>query len=316
MGKLSTGKTARIPLYHFWQPRYWPALTGIFILRVIATLPYSVLTRLGRMVGRMAHRMMSKRRHIAAVNLALCFPELTHDELRRLVIQHFESLGISIFELAISIWGSDSRVRKLVTIDGFDNLFDALRKGKGVIVMSGHFTGIEMVARAVKQSVPNSGAMYRPVRNPLIDELLRRGRAHDGALLIPKDGLRELVRALKQGCAIWYAADQAYDRKGSALVPFFGVPAMTNAALTTIGRLSNATVVPLFTFRKPDGTGLYAEILPALPDYPSGDPEQDAALMNRLLEEKIRLAPAEYYWIHRRFKNRPAPLPDPYEETG
>ena len=158
---------------------------------------------------------------------------------------------------------------------------------------------------------------YVEHRDPGDDPRGVRGarRSHGGGLLIPKNGLRELVRALKQASPIWYAADQAYDRQGCALVPFFGVPAMTNAALTAIGRISSAPVVPLFTRRRADGTGLYAEFLPAQPDYPSGDPEQDAALMNRMLEEKIRLAPAEYYWIHRRFKNRPAPLPDPYAET-
>ena len=125
-----------------------------------------------------------------------------------------------------------------------------------------------------------------------------------------------MLRLLKKGVPVWYASDQAYDRKGSALVPFFGVPAMTNCALTQIARMSKARVVPFLPRRRDDLSGYDALVLPALQDFPTDDEVADAERVHRLLEERISEAPAQYYWLHRRFKNRPPPLPDVYKKAN
>jgi KDO2-lipid IV(A) lauroyltransferase len=153
---------------------------------------------------------------------------------------------------------------------------------------------------------------YRPSRNPLVDELFKRVRKRSAPILIPKDALRRVVRTLRRGMPVWYAPDQSHRRAQSALIPFFGEPAMTSTGLSELARLGNAVVVPLFPTRLPDGRGYRLDILPALEDFPGASPEDDARRVNAILEAHIRKVPEQYYWLHRRFKGRPEGYADPY----
>jgi KDO2-lipid IV(A) lauroyltransferase len=301
-----------VPLYRFWRPRYWPLWLGIGLFRLLVLLPYRAQVRLGRGLGRLAAVAWPGRRAIAAANLALCFPELSTTQRHELLVRHFESLGISLFELGLGWWASDRRIRQLVRIEGLHHLRQATAAGRGAILLSGHFATMELMGRALKLDFPEIAAMYRAQRNPLVDEMFRRGRARSVVDLIAKDSLRQLLRCLASGISVWYAADQSYRRKWSVLVPFMGQPAMTNAALSHIARLSQAPVVPFFARRLDEGSGYVLTIHPALDRFPSGDLEADARHVNALLEQQIRLAPEQYYWVHRRFKGRPAEYPDPY----
>ena len=309
---IDADETRQTPLYRFWQPRYWPLWLGLAVLRALVFLPYRAQLVIGRALGRLLFRLIPKRRHIAAVNLRLCFPELDEQERHAILGRLFESLGIGAFELGMAWWASDERVKRIVRIDGLENLQKPLREGRGVVLLSGHFSAQELTGRVIKMSVPDIAALYRPNRNAFVNELLIRGRSNTASRLIPKDAIRTMLRTLKQGLTVWYAPDQSYRRKYSALVPFFGEPAMTNAALTHIARISEAVVVPYFPRRLEDGSGYHVEILPALDQFPTNDPAGDALRVNRLLEERIRRAPDQYYWVHRRFKGRPPEFPDPY----
>jgi KDO2-lipid IV(A) lauroyltransferase len=299
-------------LLRFWQPRFWPVWLAIGLLRLLVLLPFRVQLVIGAGLGRLMYWLMPRRRAVAQVNLALCFPELDPRERRRLLRRHFASLGIGLFELGLAWWASDRRVGSLVRLDGLEHLERALSGGHGALIVSGHFSATELTGRAVRIAVPNLAALYRPVRNPLVDELLRRGRYNAAPVLIPKNSVRQLLRALKRGTAVWYASDQSYRRAHSVLVSFFGEPAMTNASLTHIARLSGAPIVPYFPRRMADGSGYHVTLRPALADFPTDDLARDARRINALLEERIRLAPEQYYWIHRRFKGRPEGFPDPY----
>jgi Kdo2-lipid IVA lauroyltransferase/acyltransferase len=145
--------------------------------------------------------------------------------------------------------------------------------------------------------------MYRPHRNPLFEEILRRGRERSAKHAFSKHDVRAMIRGLRTNHLIWYAPDQAHKRgKYSAVVPFFGVPAPTNTATSAFARLGDAPVVPFFPVRLPGKAGYRLDILPPLEGFPSGDPVADAARINALLEERIRLCPEQYLWVHRRFK--------------
>ena len=297
-----------------WSPANWPLLLGIGLLRGLVLLPYRLQLVLGRGLGWLLYRLIPRRRRIAKINLELCFPELDADARNRLLKQHFESLGIAVFEFALGWWGKDERLARLTRFEGLENLTRPVAEGQGIVLLSGHFAGTELTGRALRLSVPRMAAMYRSNRNPLLDEVLRRAR--DGSIeqLIPKDDMRQMIRVLRGGgVPVWYAPDQSYRHKYHELVPFFGIPAMTNAALSQIARLTKAKVVPYFPRRLPGGRGYVVQILPALADFPSEDPAADALRVNRLLEAHIRLAPEQYYWVHRRFKDRPPPNTDPYK---
>jgi KDO2-lipid IV(A) lauroyltransferase len=271
--------------------------------------------QLGRSLGRILGRFLSERRKIAAVNLRLCFPDRDDTEIRKLLGQHFESLGMGVFELALAWWLSDEKLSGLVQLSGLENIQESLDTGHGVIVLSGHVSATELTGRAVRLNVPIDAAVYRPMRNPLVDQLVRRGRRGAAQNLITKDDIRKMIRDLKAGSTIWYASDQSYSGKYSALVTFFDEPAMTNAALTHISRLGKAAVHFYVPRRLANDAGYHAEIYPALDNFPTDDPAADALRINKLLEDSIRRAPEEYYWIHRRFKGRPEPFPDPYSES-
>ena len=228
---------------------------------------------------------------------------------------HFTSLGIGIFDYALAMWASDRRVRRLVQLEGLENLLKPLRAGRGVILLSGHLPAIELTGRALALHVPDMAAIYRPHKNPLIHELMRRGRSRSVRRQIPKRDIRQMLRLLKQGgVPVWYASDQSFRGKGALLVPFFGVPAMTNPALSQLARIGDTVVLPYLTRRLPRARGYLARILPPLEDFPSADPAADALRVHRLLEAHIREAPAQYYWIHRRFKDRPPELGNPYAQ--
>jgi KDO2-lipid IV(A) lauroyltransferase len=305
--------SARIPLYRFWTPRYWPTWLGVAVLRLIVLLPHSQRLAIGRALGRFARVLIGSRRNITTRNLELCFPELSAADRDDLERRHFESLGMGVIELGICWWGSQEYIEKIVELRGMEHVRTALKKGKGVLMWSGHFATAELTGRILQPEVPPIAAMYRPSANKLNDQIMRRCRGMSVSELILKNSVRNLLKALKANRPVWYAADQAYAGKGAALVPFFGVPAATNTAVSQIAKVSNAVVVPFIPLRLDGGKRYILEFLPPVDNFPSGDSEADAIRLNKLLEEQIRRAPEQYFWVHRRFKDRGKGYPNPYD---
>lgn len=300
------------PLYRYWQPRYWPIWLGLGVLRLVCLLPYRTQLAVGRALGRLLHSLLRRRRRVAEANLRLCFPELSEPERDALCRRHFESLGMNALEIGIGLWFPDAAISRLVRVSGQENIERARARGVGVILLSGHFAALEVCARGFQIHCMELAALYRRMANPLVDELVRRARSRGQARLIPKDDMRQLVRTLRQGIPVWYAPDQSHRRRYSVLAPFFGEPAMTNTALTEIARMGRAAVIPCATRRLPDGQGYEVLLLPEVQDLPLDDAAACAQRVNEILESLVRRAPEQYYWIHRRFKGRPAPHPDPY----
>lgn len=300
----------------FWHPRYWPVWLGLGFLWLASLFPVRAQLAFGSLLGGLVSRAVPDRRRVAAINLALCFPERTPAERAAILRQHFASLGMTLMEHGMAWWSSDALVRERVEVTGAEHLLSAVATGRGVVLLTGHFGAQEFTGRAIRFVTPVFGALYRPNKNAFVDEILRRIRARSADLMIPKQSMRRMIRSLRQGTPVWYAPDQSHRRSFSALIPFCGEPAMTTTALSEIARLGNALVVPVLPRRYPD-TGRYSlEILPALADFPGVTPEEDAVRVNALLEEHIRKAPEQYFWIHRRFKGRPAPWADPYADVA
>ena len=304
---------ARKPLYRFIAPRYWPTWLGLGLLRVLCLLPHGAVLRVGRTLGRLALRAAGKRRAIVARNLELCFPELSADERRSLVRRHFEALGMSVMEMGLGRWASDQRLTALTKIDGIDHILDAINRGRGVILLSAHFTTLEISGRILKLHIPPFDAVYRRNRSEFITEVLRTGRERSAAQTIEKRDIKAMVRSLRQGRVVWYAPDQSYSRKGAEVIPFFGVPCMHTTATSTLARLGDAVVIPYFPERLPDGR-YRIHVLPPLDDVPSDDLVADTMKYVRVLEAHIRRVPEQYFWIHRKFKDLPEGYPDYYAD--
>lgn len=287
------------------KPRYWPTWLLFGFIRLAVWCPYRVQLCCGYILGRIIRLLAKRRWRITLVNLRLCFPEMS--ELQRLNIakKHFYSLGMGIIEFGMCWWMSEKRLSRLVSeVHGIEHLQAARARGHGVLLLAGHFTQLEIVGR-ILSLYTDLHLMYRPIPNPVIEEVMHRNRVRLFDLAIPRNDVRQLFKSLKQGKPVWYAIDQGYRGKGSIMVPFFGIPAPTSPALSRVARSSNAAVVPFFGQRLPGGRGYKLQVYPALENFPSDDPVQDALRINKLLEENILRAPEQYLWSHDRFKQVP-----------
>lgn len=296
-----------------FTPRHLPAWCLLGALRLAVLLPHPLRDPLGALVGAAYYRFSRRRRRIAAINLALCFPELTETQREALLRDHFGAVGRGVLELAAAWWGASRALVRLTTVEGLDHLRAAQAAGRGVILLSAHFTTLELGARLLAEHFPCT-VMYRPHEHPVIDWAMRRSRERHYKNPIPRDDVRAMLRALRAGNVVWYAPDQDYAGKGAVFAPFFGVAASTNGATARIAAASGAPVVPFFPERTPAGYRL--TIQPPLAGFPSGDPVADAARINAVIEAQARRAPEQYYWVHRRFKHRPPGEPSPYRQES
>ena len=303
----------RKALHEYRAPKYWPAWIGLGFLRMICLLPHQVSLGIGKSIGRLAHRLGATRRAIVRRNIELCFPELTIEERDRLSRQHFEALGMSIIELGLGRWASDDTIMALTSIEGLEHLEGPIKEGKGVILLSAHFTTLEVSGRAMRKMGITFDAVYRRNRSDFVTEFLRTGRERSADATIEKRDIKAMVRKLRSGGIVWYAPDQSYNRKGAEVVPFFGVPSMHTTATSVLARLGRATVVPFFPKRLPNGKYIL-KLYPPLEDFPGSDPVEDVMKYMRVLEEGVRACPEQYFWIHRKFKDLPEGHEDYYAD--
>ena len=302
----------RKPLHHYLTPATWTTWIGLGLLRLIILLPHRIALATGRAVGRLAHAAAGSRRAIVRRNLELCFPDLTATEHDALAREHFESLGMSLIEMGLARWASDRHHLSLAELKGVEHLNDVLNSGRGAILLSAHFTTLEISGRVLRLKSAPFDAVYRRNRSEFITEFLRSGRERSAAETIEKRDIKRMVRSLREGRTVWYAPDQSYNLKGSEVVEFFGVPSMHTTATSTLARLGNAAVLPFFPRRLSNGRYEFT-ILPPFDDFPSGDPVQDTQRYVEALEAHIRLCPEQYFWVHRKFKNLPDGYPDYYD---
>lgn len=293
------------------QPRYWPTWIGLGVLRLFEPLPYPLLLWLGKCVGSLLVLLPLPFVRIAKRNLELCLPEKSADERKAILRGHFRSVGIGLFETAISWWSPDERIRKLTRVEGEEHLQAALARGKGALLLSAHFTTLEIGARAIAARMPTN-IMYRPTRNLVLERFLMRNRSRRAKRAIKRDDIRTLVSALKANEPVWYAPDQSYRKKGAEMVPFFGIPAATNTATSRLSRMTGAAVLPYFPERLPGSQGYRMIIQPMLEDFPSDDAVADAQRFNKAIEEQVHVVPEQYLWIHRRFKGLTPDYPNYY----
>lgn len=284
---------------------------GVASLVLLARLPLPLQRAAGSAVGVLAQWFARARGAIAARNLALCYPGLADGERARLLARSFRSLGIGAFEFLRAWWGPLGAAAGNTTFDGIEHIRAATASGRGVILLSGHFTTLELCGRLLCAHVPVAG-MYRRHRNPVLEWAVKRGRLRYAAGMFARDELRAAVRHLKSGGILWYAPDQDMRGKDVVFAPFFGVPAATITATHQLARLSGAAVIGFFHRRRADGGGYEIRIEAPLPGFPTDDPVADAASVNALIERMVREAPHEYLWIHRRFKRRPEGDPKLY----
>jgi KDO2-lipid IV(A) lauroyltransferase len=296
-------------------PRYWPTWAGLGILRLLALLPYSWLVRTGEAVGMLMRRLPLQFIGTARRNMELCLPEMDAREREKLLTRHFRSLGVALMEIPFAWWADPRTIDGIVKIEGREHIESALQRGKGVILLTAHFTPLEMGGRILARVAPVK-FLYRPTKNEVIARFLSRCRKRHGGDPIARDDIRTLITALKRNECVWYAPDQCYRKKGAEMVPLFGIPAATNTLTSRLARMTGAAVLPYFFERLPGTQGYRAVIHPPLENFPTDSPAADTARFHRLIEAQVRNVPEQYLWIHRRFKGLTADYPDYYSRHG
>ena len=276
------------------HPRYWLTWSGIGLLWLIVQLPYPVIFRMGKGLGRIAQQFMKRRARIAYRNLELCFPQMSESERHDMVVKNFESVGMGLMET------------------GMEPVHTLQANQTGVLLIGVHFLTLEIGARMFGMQAPGIG-VYRPNDNPVIDLIQTNGRMRSNKSMIDRKDLKGMIRALKSGEVVWYAPDHDYGPQSSVFVPFFAVEdAATTTGTWMLARMSKAAIVPFVPRRKPDGSGYQLIMLEPELAPPLIDAETTARWMNGVVEKCIMLAPEQYMWLHRRFKTRPQGVPSRY----
>jgi KDO2-lipid IV(A) lauroyltransferase len=294
-------------------PRYWPGWIGVGLLWLLGRTPQSVGLAVSRPLGWLMRRLMGRRRRIAERNIERCFPELNTEQRDELVAGCFRSIGRMLFEIAWSWSAPERRLRRMGQVEGVDRALSTFAEGRGVILITAHLTCLEIGARLGALSFPEAGGMYRPLRSPVLEWYQNRSRLRYTRKLISKKDMRSAIRFLRGGGVLWYAPDQDFGPKQSVFVPFFGIPTATLAATARLVELTGCTVVPMFPVFDTASRRYKIRLLPALENFPTGDVKADLTRINAMLEDQVRRAPEQYWWIHRRFKTRPPGEPPFYE---
>ncbi|MGL5947970.1 MAG: LpxL/LpxP family Kdo(2)-lipid IV(A) lauroyl/palmitoleoyl acyltransferase [Aeromonas sp.] len=286
------------------HPRFWLHWLGLGLLWLLGLLPWRWQMALGAQLGRLAARILPSRVAIARRNLAIALPELDTAAREALLKENFANVGRAIFEVGIAWFWPDWRVRQLLTIDGAEHVEQAVARGQGMLLLSCHFLTLELNARCFGLLRPGVG-VYRPNKNPVLEYAQVTGRCVSNKYLVDRFDVKSMIKALRQGEALWYAPDHDYGRHASVFVPFFAEPeAATITGTATLARVKNTVTLPCYNLRTAHGYTLH--IGAPLPNYPQGDERQDAIIANQAIEAAVRQAPEQYMWLHRRFKTRPS----------
>lgn len=278
------------------------------ILYSLSKLPLFLVQQLGRVLGWIFYHLPLERRTVVLTNLKLCFPNLSDQQRKKLACRHFKLLGQSITERG-KLWLSPAdEVQSFVKVESEIDVTD----GKPRVYVGMHMTGIEagLIALSIylrDQQVKSPITLYITMKNNFFNQRIKNWRERFGArMLLRLHSTRELLREVRKGTFVLMSPDMDLGLQDSVFVPFFGVQTCTVTSISRMAQLAHAEVCPVITTLNPDNRSYTCKIGLPWENFPSTDVVEDTARMNLFFEEQIKnVDPAQYYWVHKRFKNRP-----------
>ena len=297
---------------NFIHPKYFLTWILILLMRVGVFVPFRLQVFFGKIIGKLIYPLMTELRKTAYSNVSNCFPDKKQPQVTLLVKQHFEAIGISLFETANAFFASDKKIKKMLIIVNEQHFTEALKKEGGIILLCSHFMPLMLGGRAllIKHTIAN---IYRPQNNKLFDKVMVKGYLKNGAVMIKSTDTRSIIKAINNSLPIWYAPDQDLGRNNSVFAPLFGIQTATASATSRLAKNNNTRVIPYSFIRTKHGYEM--SFHKPLKNYPSGDAIKDASETNQILEKQILKNPEQYLWIHRRFKTRPEGEENFYSEN-
>ena len=290
---------------------------GVAFLKLLSLLPYQLLVSIGYGLGYIAARIPGDRNRVVKTNLHLCFPNLSATEIDVLSKKHWRLLGRSLVEKSIIWLGSEKQLSKMIEVKSAVDLSSRQPR----ILVNMHFTGIEgsiiLSALAKRMDWPRTSGFFQRMKNPFFNKKIVDWRNRFGGNSIDRQGnTKAIIREIRNGDFIIIAPDIDLGLKDSEFVPFFEIQTNTITTISRLAKITGADVCMMITTLKDDESGYLCEISAPLEDFPSADPKADTARLNQYFEKEIRLRPAEYYWVHKRFKNRPNHEASPYSPSA
>ena len=282
----------------------------LWCVGAMAHLPLSVVRALGAMLGLLLYGLVASRRGVVMVNLSLCFPQWSPDQVRSQTIRVFIHFAQSWLDRGWLWHGTPAQIRRRVRLSGALTELDGHAP---TVIFAPHFVGLDAGWTALTQQIPRQfNTIYTDQANPVSDAWILQGRKRFGAarLFGRIEGVKPILEGLKKGEPLYLLPDMNFGPEESVFVPFYGVPAATVPSLSRFAKLGRAKVVPVLSRMTRDGYDI--QVLPAWTDFPSGDAVADTALMNERLQGYIDAMPDQYYWVHKRFKDRPIGETPPY----
>ena len=289
---------------------------GVVLLKLLSLLPYKLLVSIGYGLGFIAARLPGDRNRVVKTNLQLCFPDLNENEIDGLSKKHWRLLGRSLVEKSIIWLGSEKQLSQMIEVKSAVDLTSRRPR----ILVNMHFTGIEgsiiLSALAKQMNWPRTSGFFQRMKNPFFNKKIIAWRNRFGGNSIDRQGnAKTIIREIRNGDFIIIAPDIDLGLKDSEFVPFFGIQTNTITTISRLAIITGADVCMMITRLKDDESGYLCEISKPLENFPGPDPKTDTARLNQCFEKEIRLRPAEYYWVHKRFKNRPNDEVNPYQPT-
>ena len=281
------------------------------VMWLLHWLPLPLLGRLGEAIGTLLFYTVRRRRNITLTNLRLCLPELTKKERHALARKHFQLYARSVLERGLLWWASEARLRRLIVIEPRTPLKD-LCSGP-TIMLCPHFVCLDVAGVAGSLEIAGC-SIYTRQQNTVFDEALLKGRNRFRPLKLftRGEGIKPIVRAMREGLPFFMLPDMDFGAKDAEFVPFFDVPAATLTAPARLAAITGAKVLPVVATYLPNYRGWKVTYYPLWENYPGDDIIAATRRMNAFIEERVREAPAEYFWAHRRFKTRPPESPSLY----
>lgn len=276
------------------------------LVKAMALLPLGLLRGIGSLAGRVVWWINGRSARVTRTNIALCFPELSPAEQTRLARQSLAETAKTAME-AGAVWRNSWLwlERRIVTKEGDDLLRAKLAEGKGVLVLAPHHGNWEVVAPYLA-SVANLTAMYQPLDNPKMDELVLAGRSKLNITMAPtnRKGVMMLFKALQGGTIVGILPDQVPARDaGGEVAPFMGQPALTMTLVHGLIQRTGCAVCSCYAERVPGGFKIV--VLEADPAIYSADQHTSVAGLNASVAACVRRAPAQYQWEYKRFRRLP-----------
>ena len=286
-----------------FAPRHWGNWLAAGLLWLFSLLPLPLSRLIGALIGLLLMAANAKRRNIVAINLKLCFPELSEQTRKQMLRRHYITSGQAHLDLGLLAWGSKWRLKRIFRVHGIEAYQKIAQADKPIILLAPHSVGMNFGGSPLALYHPMF-SMYKTQRSPVVNWLLNKGRMRFGCQLVARDqGMRPVMRGLKQHIAFYYLPDEDLGPKHSIFAPFFGIQTATLPSLCRLAESTNALVVPVFTKLTWRGYEIY--LRPPIENFPAGDKLADATRMNEVLEEGIRIAPEQYLWTFKIFRTRP-----------